>query len=211
MARSHSRPVLSSSPSSCAVPLDRLSLILTRNEPLGISRSWRILPVNRLLVAVVTLFSGCVGLAPETGSWSGSGAGSSFSTDLGTVHRGIANLSQDNKPYLILLTAGGEPTKVNGGRTGSGQIKAVDGSEIIWTCDTRDGVTGALVIGGRRYRLEDGGIVLVDMRGKKLVVEQAIVDMSQLQVDNLEIRLKSLAESDKRIARFLQACDKPQY
>jgi hypothetical protein len=178
---------------------------------LGISTSWRILPVNRLLVTVVLLYSGCAGLAPETGSWSGGGAGSSFSTDLGTVHRGIANLSLDNKPYLILLTAGGEPTAVNGGRTGSGLIKAVDGSEITWTCETRDGVTGEVVIGGRRYRLENGGIVLIDMRGKRFAVEQAIVDMSQLQADNLEVRLKSLAESDRRIARFLQACDKPQY
>ncbi|HEV3386841.1 MAG TPA: hypothetical protein VG097_18635 [Gemmata sp.] len=167
--------------------------------------------MNRLLVAVVLLYPGCLSPAPETGSWVGSGAASSFSTDLGTVHRGIANLSLDNKPYLILLTAGGEPTKVNGGRTGSGQIKAVDGSEIMWTCDTRDGVTGEVVIGGRRYRLENGGIILVDMRGKKLAVEQAIVDMSRLQVDNLEVRLKSLAETDKRIARFLQACDTPRY
>ncbi len=167
--------------------------------------------MNRLIKAAVVLYSGCVGLTPESGSWSGSGAGSSFSTDYGTVHRGLAQLSVDDKPYLILLTAGGEPTKVTGGHMGSGQIKRADGSEITWTCETRDGVTGEFVIAGKRYRLEDGRIVLVDMRGKRIVVEQAIVDMSRLQADNLEERLKSMASSEKRLARFFQVCETPHY
>jgi hypothetical protein len=72
------------------------------------------------------------------------------------------------------------------------------------------------VIGGRAFRLEDGGVVLLDLRGGKLAVEQAAVDIGQFgsgfeqRTVTVEEMLKSIAAMDTRIARFLQACESPR-
>ena len=128
--------------------------------------------MNRLLVAMVMAYSGCAGLPSESGTWNGSGGGSSFTTTYGDVHRGLAQLSRDTHLYFVLLTAGGEPTQVSSGRIASGRIKGADGREYSWVCDTRDGVSGELTVAGQKLRLENGGIVLVDMRRNKVIVRR---------------------------------------
>ncbi len=164
--------------------------------------------MHKLVAAAVLTCAGCAVLSSE--GWGGAAGGSSYTTDSGTVHRGVACLTREGKPYLVILTADGEPTHVSGGPPGSGSIKAADGRDVEWSCSTRDGVTGKLVIGGSPFRLEDGEVVLVNLHAGRIVVEQVSVDMSQLEGAFVEDRLKALATTDTRIARFLQVCESPK-
>jgi hypothetical protein len=92
------------------------------------------------------------------------GGSSSHSTDLGTVHRGLAVLTRNGQPYLVLLSAGGELVQVSGGPPGSGTVRLPDGRDVRWTCETRDGARGTVVIGGQSFKLENGPVYLVDLR-----------------------------------------------
>jgi hypothetical protein len=159
--------------------------------------------------AVLVACAGCSTVAPA--SWAGgAGGGTRTSTDHGPVSRGTANLTRNGKPYLVLLTAGCEPTSVTGGPWGGGLIKALDGREVKWSCDTWDGVTGRLIIGGEKFRLDHGAVVFIDMRDGKVVTEQVAVDMQQFDGGPVEERLKVIATTNEQIARFLAACDLPR-
>jgi hypothetical protein len=166
--------------------------------------------MNKLSVIAMLLAAvGCRGLMFESGSWGGAAGSSSYTTDHGTVHRGLSNLTRDGKPYLVLQTAGGEPTDARGGPPGSGTLKAADVREIEWICSTHDGVTGKLVIGGEQFRLENGAVILVDLRGGRMVVEQAFVDMRLFEGGSVEERLKAIAGTNTRVAGFLKASESP--
>lgn len=79
---------------------------------------------------------------------------------------------------------------------------------VEWFPVTRDGMTGKIVIGGEKLRLEDGGVFRVDTRNG-VTVEQTAVDMRLLEGD-VGKRLKTMAATDGR--RFLhgKACDSPE-
>ena len=44
---------------------------------------------------------------------------------------------------------------------------------------------GVITFGSQKFRLEDGGLMLVDLRGGKFHVEQAVVDMSHFEGGNV--------------------------
>ena len=160
--------------------------------------------MNRLVVATVFACAGCAHLSPD------SPAGSSHSPppDNWIVNQGVVQLNFENRLFAVLMTAGGQPTALTGGNnTASGKIKRVDGAELLWTCDTADGVTGVITFGSQKFRLEDGGVILVDLRGGKFRVEQAVADMSHFEGGDINDRLKSEAITDERLARFLQTCN----
>lgn len=154
----------------------------------------------------VVLFAalGCASLCSE--GWGGGGGSSSHTTDYGTVHRGLAELTRNGQPYLVMLTAGGQVTHVSGGPPGSGTIHTPDGRDLKWTCDTREGVWGTVVIDGQPFRLETGQVFLVDLRGGKTVVEQLSVTPEFLEAGADEERLKT----DGRIARFFERTEMPK-
>jgi hypothetical protein len=173
----------------------------------------------KTLAPVLLLTFGCQSLNPD--SWGFSGGCRTHSTD-STLNCGIAELTHNKQPYLVLITGGGESslsgwtwTQASGQiKQATGHIKA-DGREVAWSCDTKAGETGNLVIGGRTFRLEDGRVVLVDLRGGKLGVVQSAVDMGQFGGDeqrivSVEEQLKSLAATDTRIAQFLRVCESPR-
>ena len=161
--------------------------------------------MNRL-VAMVLACAGCAGLTSVPDSF----RGSCSSSNNQMVSQGIVQLNWGDRLFLIMLTAGGGPSQVTAGTTsGAGTIKRADGLELSWTCDTHDGVTGTVTFGSQKFRLEDGGLMLVDLRGGKFHVEQAVVDMSHFEGGNVNERLKSEAVTDERIARFLQTCNSP--
>ncbi len=165
----------------------------------------------KTLVAAVVLAAsvGCTGLMTDSG-WGAGGGSGSYTTDHGTVSRGLAVLTRENRPYLVLLSAGGCATGVRGGRSASGTIQAPNNRTVEWSCNTRDGVNGKLVIDGKEFRLEDGGVVLVDLRRGGTVVEQAAIDMKLFEGAMVEEELEAIAASDERVARFLKACDSPK-
>jgi YD repeat-containing protein len=162
--------------------------------------------MNKFVAAALLACSGCHTF--ETASWGGGGGSCSRTTDAGTVHNGIAHLAKDGRPYLVLITAGGGSGRVSGGPPGSGSVTAADGRQVEWSCDTRDGVTGKVVIAGQKFRLEDGGVFFLDVRGGGVVIEQAAADMALLEGGFVEERLKALP--DPRIAGFLQASESPR-
>jgi hypothetical protein len=161
-------------------------------------------------LAAATILVACAGCAtPGPASWGGSAGGATHTTNDGSGSRGVTNLTRDGKPYLVLLTAGCEPKSVANGPCAGGIIKALDGRELKWTCDTWDGVSGRLIIGGEKFRLDQGAVVFIDMRNEKMVIEQAQVNLL-VKGNTLEDRLKWIALTDDRIARFLAACDSPR-
>src|SRR5438067_1724121 len=102
--------------------------------------------MNTLGPVVLIAALGCTSLRSD--GWGGAGGSSSHSTDHGTVHRGLAELTRNGQPHLVMLTPGGEVTHVSGGPPGSGTVRTPDGRDLKWTCDTRDGVRGKVVIDG---------------------------------------------------------------
>jgi hypothetical protein len=165
----------------------------------------------KTLAAAVVLVAcaGCATVGPA--SWAGSAEGGTRTTsERGSVSRGIATMTRNDKPYLVFLTAGCEPVNAASGPWAGGTIKALDKRELKWTCDTWDGVTGRVLINGQKFKLDQGGMFFVDMRDGNMIILQAAVDMQQLFGGPIEQRLKELATSDERIARFLAACDLPR-
>jgi hypothetical protein len=161
------------------------------------------------LTACVFACAGCALLKSDEG-WGGGGGSGSYTTDGGTVSRGLAVLNRDNRPYLVVLSAGSATKSVKAGRAASGTIQAPDSRTVEWTCVTKDGVTGTVTVGDRKLRLENGGLILVDLRGGQTVVEQAAVNVGRLEGAAVEDRLKVMAATDERVARFLNACESPR-
>jgi hypothetical protein len=155
------------------------------------------------LACLVLACAGCASFHSE--GWGGAGGSSSYSTDHGTVHRGLAVLTRDCHPYLVMLTAGGEATQVSGGPPGRGTVKLSDGRDIRWTCDTPDGVAGKVTIDGQQFRLEQGQVFLVDLRGGTKV-EQVMVEPALLEGATDAQRLKA----DDRVARFYERTELPR-
>ena len=60
------------------------------------------------------------------------------------------------------------PTKT----TVTGNHRYGDAPAIDWRCETADGKSGSVMLGGASYELSRGGIFLVDMQGAKPVITQ---------------------------------------
>jgi hypothetical protein len=118
----------------------------------------------------------------------------------------IEHLTCDGRVYLVLVADGCSGGDSGSGRTARGQLYAVDGRKIAWSCTTQDGTSGTVIIDGQQFDLGKGGVFLVSAKENKTKVEQLAVDMSKLQGDKMEDKLTAVGEAEPRIKAFLKEC-----
>ncbi len=180
--------------------------------------------MKKLVVGAVLACAGCLGRSADVGTWGGMTWSANFHTENGLFRLRYVENRRNDHEYLVIMLAGGEPARSSdipqeiGHLHGFGRIRCADGRDIEWACNTRDGQTGKVVIGEQTLRLEDGGLILVDVRGGKVVIEQLAVDMRQFDPDaapdaqqfNVGVtyqQLKVIAETEPRMAEFIKACE----
>jgi hypothetical protein len=137
-------------------------------------------------------------------SWSG-GGDSAGGVDI--EHR-----TCDGRVYLVVAAAGcsgGSSSSASGptGMTTGGELNALDGRKIAWSCTTADGTRGTVTVDGQQFDLAGGGVFLVSAKEKKTKVEQLAVDMSKFRGGPVPQELRGLAETHPRIAAFFKEAD----
>ncbi|MCX7049192.1 MAG: hypothetical protein NTX50_27370 [Candidatus Sumerlaeota bacterium] len=146
---------------------------------------------------------GCRGWQGQSHGWGGGGEG-------GPGYQ-IESLRCDGRVYMVLAANGcSGGASSSGGGTSSGQLHAIDGRKIKWSCSTSDGTDGAVKVDGQRFDLRKGAVFLVSTKDKKTKVEQLAVDMSKLQGASgpqsapMRGKLETLGNAAPRIAEFFK-------
>jgi hypothetical protein len=161
-----------------------------------------------VVIAASLALAGCVNLRP--GSWGGGSAGHGSDTTTGRINYGVAHLTLNDRVYFVLVSEGASGSSCSSGPPASGTLRATDGREVEWACDTRDGRTGHVTVGTERFELSEGRVFLVNLRNGRTVVEQITVEDALLQGGFIEDRLKVAAGSNERLAAFLKLCETPK-
>ena len=155
--------------------------------------------------AIVALCLGASILSSGCGrghSWGQEGGG-------GSEHH-IERLSCDGRVFLVLAANGCSGGSSSGdGGIFRGQLRALDGREIAWSCSTRDGAQATVIVDSQRFDLSKGGVFLVSTNDKKTKVEQLAVDMSKLQGRStpdhpFREQLQALGDAQPGIAEFFR-------
>jgi hypothetical protein len=116
----------------------------------------------------------------------------------------IEHLTCDGRVYLVLAADGCSGGGSGSGPTARGQLYAVDGRKIAWSCTTQDGTSGTVTIDGQQFDLAKGAVFLVSAKENKTTVQQLPVDMSKLQGGLVQDKLPALADTEPRIAAFFK-------
>src|SRR5262249_23663243 len=139
----------------------------------------------RLLVLACSLSAGLASLgcsATAGKSWGSGGSTVSRIEGRTTTAYTIQRLTCDGRAYLVLAANGCRGTGSGGGCGAShGKLHAKDGREIGWSCSTRDGTSGSVVIDGQEFDLAHGALFLISTKDKPTRVEQLAIDGEQLQ------------------------------
>ncbi len=151
-------------------------------------------------IAACTALIGCSGHTWGGGGHSFGGAEAGGAT----VNYTIEHLTHDGRVYFVLAADGCSGGGAGTGQTSRGQLHAVDGRNIAWSCSTTDGKSGTTTIDGQPFDLAKGAVFLVSAKADKTKVEQLAVDMSKLQGDPVHEKLKGLADTEPRVAGFFK-------
>ena len=163
-----------------------------------------------VVIAASIVLAGCVNLRYAPGSWGGGSAGHGSDTTSGRIDYGVAHLTLNDRVYFVLVSEGAGGSSCRSGPPASGTLRTVDGREVEWACDTRDGRTGRVTVGAERFELAEGSVFLVNLRNGRAVVEQIAVEDAQLQGGFIEHRLEAVAGSNERLGAFLKLCETPK-
>ena len=112
--------------------------------------------------------------------------------------------------FFVLVANGCSGFGGGGGGEFRGQLHALDGREIAWSCRTKDGTDGTVTVDGQRFDLSKGAVFLVRTNDKKTKVEQIAADMSRLQGawgpggTPMREKLQALGDTEPRIAEFFK-------
>jgi hypothetical protein len=154
--------------------------------------------------------AGCAGLKYESGSWGGGGDHHFAETSSGRkiIDFEITHLTLNSQVYCVLVSEGGGGS-IHGGPPASGSLRGPDGREVEWLCDTPDGRSGRVTIGGRQFKLENGAVFLINLRDETTPVEQVVVDTGVFECSSVSVDdgLKAAAQSNERLAAFLKECE----
>jgi hypothetical protein len=156
--------------------------------------------ISLLLIPLATFCLGCGSVGNSISSGSGS-------TRVGNT---TAEYYMANGGMMLVVWLKHPPSGTHGGGSGvsSGPTKmVVTGSQrygeapsIEWRCETTDGKTGTVTLGGGNYELAKGGIFLVDMSGDKPTVTQLTRETASIKS---KAELEALAKTDLEIKKFV--------
>jgi hypothetical protein len=152
-----------------------------------------------LAVSACIASSGCKGH-----SWGGGGHAAGGVKEGVKFDYTIEHLTCDGRVYLVLAADGCSGGDSGSGQTAHGQLYAVDGRKIAWSCTTPDATSGTVTIDGQQFDLAKGAVFLVSAKENKTTVEQMDVDMSKLQGGPVQDKLPALADTEPRIAAFFK-------
>lgn len=153
-----------------------------------------------IAIATCAALSGC-----SDHSWGGGGHSTGKASAGGVpVNYTIRHLTCDGRVYFVLAADGCSGGSSGSGPTARGQLFAVDGRKIPWSCTTTDGKSGTATFDGQQFDLAKGALFIVSAKDNKMKVEQVAVDMSKLQSDLLHEKVQCLAETEPRVASFFK-------
>jgi hypothetical protein len=159
------------------------------------------------LLLTASMVTGCNGLPDLSARWEGGSTGYTNVTPKGEVNYALAHLKYNKQIYFVLLAKNASGGSIGGdGPKQVGSLMAPNnGPELVkWSCESKDGKGGIVRIGPNQFGLEKGGLFLVNADNGKLTVEQMAIDMSQLQAGDLGMKLKEMASSNPKLAKFTQ-------
>src|SRR5262245_17349560 len=155
--------------------------------------------VVTLAVSVCMASWGCKGR-----TWGGGGHSAGGDKEGVTFDYAIEHLTCDGRVYLVLAADGCSGVGSGSGPTARGQLSAVDGRKITWSCTTQEGTSGTVTIDGQQFDLAKGAVFLVSAKENKTKVQQLAVDMSKLQGGPVQDKLPALADTEPGIAAFFK-------
>src|SRR5262245_49274178 len=157
------------------------------------------------LLAVTLAVSACMASWGCKGRcWGGGGHSAGGETEGMKFNSTMEHLTCDGRVYLLLAADGCSGGGSGSGPTAQGQLYAVDGRKIAWSCTTQDGASGIVTIDGQQFDLAKGAVFLISAKENKTRVEQLAVDISRLQGGPVEEELPGLADTEPRIAAFFK-------
>jgi hypothetical protein len=160
--------------------------------------------LTRLLVVTLAVSACMASWGCKGRSWGGGGHAEGGVKEGVKFDFNIEHLTCDGRVYFVLAADGCSGGGSGSGRNAQGQLYAVDGRKIAWSCTTQDGTSGTVTIDGQQFDLAKGAVFLVSAKENKTKVEQLAVDMSKLQDGPVQDKLPALADTEPRIAAFFK-------
>jgi hypothetical protein len=164
---------------------------------------------SRLFAAgTIAMLFGVVGCARSTvGSW-GVTSGATSQRDDGVMYSYSAlHLARNGQIYTLLATARGTGNTYRGGEgTFHGELHAEDGVKISWSCTTKDGQNGKVIIDDQEFDLAAGALFLVSTSDKSAHVRQVAIDSAQLQTCSDVKKLLAVMKANPDMASYLALC-----
>jgi hypothetical protein len=158
-----------------------------------------------LLVVTLAVSAGVASSGCRGRSWGGGWHSEGGEREGVKFNYTIDHLTCGGRVYLVLAADGCSGGGSGSGPTAQGQLYAVDGRKIAWSCTTQDGTSGTVTIDGQQFGLATGAVLLVSAKENKTKVEQLALDMLKLQGGRVHEKLPALADTEPRIADFFTA------
>ena len=167
------------------------------------------LPSKSRLCLVVAALGACFVLpgCDRGHSWGSAGGGGSHGFKEGIRYDyDITPLTRDGRVVLVLASNG---FSSSGGGTNDhgyvGYLNSTDGRRIEWSCTTKDGKNGAVVIAGQQFDLSKGAVFLLTATQDPMKVEQLSPDLSKLPNAESKDLPDAVRNVDPRLVEFLKA------
>lgn len=91
-----------------------------------------------------------------------------------------------------------------------GYLLAAEGRRITWSCTTKDGKTGTVIIADQQFDLSKGPVFLLTAKQKQTKVEQLSSDLSKLPNGESKELVGAIRNVDPRVVEFLKAAQGEQ-
>ena len=109
--------------------------------------------LTRMLLVTLAVSACMASLGCKGRSWGGGGGAAGGVKEGVKFDYTIEHLTCDGRVYLVLVADGCSGGDSGSGRTARGQLYAVDGRKIAWSCTTQDGTSGTVIIDGQQFDL----------------------------------------------------------
>ena len=165
-------------------------------------------PIRLFAAGIMAMLFGVVGCARSTvGSW-GVTSGATSQSDDGVMYSYSAlHLARNGQIYTLLATARGTGNTYRGGEgTFHGELHAKDGVKIGWSCTTKNGRNGKVIIDDQEFDLTAGALFLVSTSDASAHVQQLAINSTELQTCSDVKMLLAVMKANPDMASYLEHC-----